>query len=199
MESLLGRKESEKPFSQRCSQGPDLHQLWDFTSAHTDIFKHIFIGFRERRREGEREGETLGCERETSIDCLWYASRPGTKPATQACALTGDRTCDLSLCGWTRNPLNHTSQGCADGLPHSSQALGEMTKHNFLYEGAAVLPPSYLIEFKELRKTTLTFQQCRRKKILFFLFLPAHTPDVISTTGKTGGEKVTACKIILFP
>ena len=36
----------------------------------------------------------------------------GTEPATQACALTGNRTGDLLLCGMTPNPLSHTHQAC---------------------------------------------------------------------------------------
>ena len=40
-----------------------------------------------------------------------YAPQPGTKPATQACALTRDWTGDLSLCGTMPSPLSHTAQG----------------------------------------------------------------------------------------
>ena len=36
---------------------------------------------------------------------------PGTIPATQACALTGNRTSDLLVCRLVLNPLSHTSQG----------------------------------------------------------------------------------------
>ena len=35
----------------------------------------------------------------------------GTWPATQACALTGNRTCNLSVCRPALNPLSHTIQG----------------------------------------------------------------------------------------
>ena len=35
----------------------------------------------------------------------------GTCPATQACALTGNQTSDLSVRGPALNPLSHTSQG----------------------------------------------------------------------------------------
>ena len=35
----------------------------------------------------------------------------GTKPATQACALTGNQTSELSVCGMMPNLLSHTSQG----------------------------------------------------------------------------------------
>ena len=38
---------------------------------------------------------------------------PGTRPTTQACALTGNRTSDLLVCRMMPNPLSHTSQGKA--------------------------------------------------------------------------------------
>ena len=49
------------------------------------IFKKDFIYlfvFRERGREGEREGEKHQCVRETSISCLFYAPNqgPGLQP-----------------------------------------------------------------------------------------------------------------------
>ena len=53
-----------------------------------------FINSRERGKEGENKGEKHQCERETSIGCplhvpqLGTEPRPGTKPTTQACALT---------------------------------------------------------------------------------------------------------------
>ena len=57
--------------------------------------------FRERGREGERGRETSMCER--YIDRLPLV-RPllGTWPATQACVLTGNRACKLSVlfAGW---------------------------------------------------------------------------------------------------
>ena len=33
------------------------------------------------------------------------------RPTAQACALTLNRTGELSVCGMTPNPLNHSSQG----------------------------------------------------------------------------------------
>ena len=42
----------------------------------------MLIDFRERGREGEREGQRYQCETEMSISCL-------------SCALTGDHTCNL--------------------------------------------------------------------------------------------------------
>ena len=35
----------------------------------------------------------------------------GTQPTTQACALTGNRTGDFSICRLVLNPPSHTSQG----------------------------------------------------------------------------------------
>ena len=35
----------------------------------------------------------------------------GTRPAIQACALTGNQTCDPLVCRLALNPLSHTNQG----------------------------------------------------------------------------------------
>ena len=40
----------------------------------------------------------------------------GTWPATQACALPGDRTSDPLVCSLALNPLSHTSQGRWQGF-----------------------------------------------------------------------------------
>ena len=37
--------------------------------------------------------------------------QPGTEPASQACALTGNRTGDLWLWGMMPDQLSHTGQG----------------------------------------------------------------------------------------
>ena len=60
---------------------------------------------------GRKSGrETSVCER--NIDQL-TPTQPqlGTWPTTQACALTGNQTSDLSVCRMMPNPLSHTSQG----------------------------------------------------------------------------------------
>ena len=49
---------------------------------------------------------------ERNISCLPLAHPwPGTWPATQACALTGNQTSNLSVHRPMLNPLNHSSQG----------------------------------------------------------------------------------------
>ena len=58
-------------------------------------------------------GEGRDKERERNID-VWLPFRHpllGTWPATQACALTGDRTSDPLGHRLALNPLSHTSQG----------------------------------------------------------------------------------------
>ena len=67
--------------------------------------KYLFI-FRERRREGEREGEKHQCVVASLVRPLL-----GTWPETQACALTRNWTHDPLVHRSVLNPLNHTSQG----------------------------------------------------------------------------------------
>ena len=71
---------------------------------------YLFIFWRERGKEGERKGEKYCRKKETSIGCLLYVPWQGTKPATQACTLTGNRTGDLPLCGMMSNQLTHIGQ-----------------------------------------------------------------------------------------
>ena len=69
---------------------------------------YLFI-FREGGRE-EQEGEKRQCAVASHAPLL------GTWPATQACALTGNRTSDLLVCRPVLNPLSHTSQGQGPGF-----------------------------------------------------------------------------------
>ena len=75
---------------------------WLYFFSFFKIF-YLFI-FREGGREGERGGVKHQC---------MVASRPllGTWPATQACALIGNRTSDPLVCRPVLNPLSYTSQG----------------------------------------------------------------------------------------
>ena len=68
--------------------------------------KILFIYFyRERGREGEREGEKHQCV----VAC--HMPPMGTQLTTQACALTGNQTGDPLVHRPALNPLSHTSQG----------------------------------------------------------------------------------------
>ena len=60
---------------------------------------HLFI-FRERRREGESEGEKHQCERETLMGCFPHISHPGTEPANQARAWPRMEPVTLHFAGW---------------------------------------------------------------------------------------------------
>ena len=73
------------------------------------IFKNLFI-FRESGKEGwKRRRETLMCEK--NIDLLPLA-HPTTRDLAHnpACALTGNWTGDLWVCGMTPNLQSHISQ-----------------------------------------------------------------------------------------
>ena len=69
------------------------------------FFKDFIYLFLERG-EGNR-----GRERERH-QCLITSHTPPTWPATQAHALSGNRTSDPLICRPALNPLSHTSQGC---------------------------------------------------------------------------------------
>ena len=65
---------------------------------------YLFI-FRERGREGEREGRNIN---------VWLSLKHpplGTWSSSQACALTRNWNGDLLVCRRALNPLSHTSQG----------------------------------------------------------------------------------------
>ena len=87
-----------------CHQYITINILFLYFLKQGFFFKILFI-FRERGREGEREGEKQ--------QCVVALVRPllGTWPATQGCALTGNRTGDPLVFRPALNPLSHTSQG----------------------------------------------------------------------------------------
>ena len=76
------------------------------------FLKILFIFFRVRAREGEREGEKHRCMRDTSIDCLSLDPNWGPDPITQAFVLVGNPTGGLLVHRLELNPLSYTSQGC---------------------------------------------------------------------------------------
>ena len=69
------------------------------------IFKDFIYLFLEIEEGREKE-------RERNINVWLRLMHPlvGTWPATQACALIGNQTCDPLVCRLVLNPLNHTSQ-----------------------------------------------------------------------------------------
>ena len=71
--------------------------------------KILFIYFQREGREKDKERNINA--REKLIGCFSPMPRLGTKPTTQACALTRNQIGDLLLCGTMPNQLSHTSRG----------------------------------------------------------------------------------------
>ena len=98
---LMGEQSGTNP-------GKDKWQRLSRSQMHPFFYLYLrtrlLILERGERREKERE-------RETSIGCLSYTSQPRPKPTTQACALTGNQTRDLLVCGMMHNRLSCTGQG----------------------------------------------------------------------------------------
>ena len=67
--------------------------------------------YRRKGREKGREGNIDVREEHWSVCCLSYVPHLGTEPATQACALSGNPTCDLLLCGMTPNRVTPVRAG----------------------------------------------------------------------------------------
>ena len=103
---LLGARNS------RVNQRYSALLSWSEHSFFFLLFKKYFIYLFLKEGKGERKRgrKTLMCVR--YIDQLPLAHpQLGSWPATQACALTGNRTTDSLVHRLELNPLSHTSQG----------------------------------------------------------------------------------------
>ena len=78
----------------------------DITLSYPRFFLKIFYLFLERGEGREKEEE-----RSINVQLRLARTLPRTWPATQACALTGNRTSHPLVRRWAINPLSHTSQG----------------------------------------------------------------------------------------
>ena len=96
----------------KCDSGKERRKIiLDYLDRHNHCILGLFgflrfylFIFRERGREGEREGE------EHHVWLPLECSLLGTWPTTQACALTRNRTGDPLVCKPVLNPLSPTSQ-----------------------------------------------------------------------------------------
>ena len=103
----------------------DNRNLWNITKVRAEYYggktqkihflKDFIYLFLERGCGREKEGEKHW------IDCLLQMPQPGIRPATQACALTRNRTGDLLFAG--RRQLSHTGQGSYSSLKKTVHAL----------------------------------------------------------------------------
>ena len=82
------------------------------TPNYMGFFKDFIYLFLERRegRKQERDRNISVREKHWLVASL-YMPQPGTEPAIQQCALTGNQACNLSFCGMMPNQQSHTSQG----------------------------------------------------------------------------------------
>ena len=124
----------------------------DITAPLLLFFLRFIFLFLERGQRKEKERERSTCE--INIHLLSFTHpQLGTWPTTQACALTGNRTSDLSICRPVLNPLSHTSQGFLIFKP--LLLLGK--KHQSKYLSALKYDLSfveYYVAVKKLIKAT---------------------------------------------
>ena len=71
----------------------------------------MLIDYRERGREGEREGENHRCERETSISFLSSVPSKAPNPQPRRVPWPGTKPVTFRSTGQCSNQLNHTGQG----------------------------------------------------------------------------------------
>ena len=115
-------------------QRPQL-TLQMFPTGSFFFFQDFIYLFLERGKGREKE-------RERNIDRLPLAcSQLGAWPKTQTCALTRNRTKDLSFCGMTPNPLSHTGQGPTGSFSKVWLLQFKISKEvffNFLFPAAQI-------------------------------------------------------------
>ena len=80
-----------------------VYQIYIYIYIYIYIERDTYI-YIYRERETDRQTDRHGCERETFIGYLSYMPQLGTEPATQACVLTRNETCDLSVYGMILQP-----------------------------------------------------------------------------------------------
>ena len=92
-----------------------ISKVWIFLFCFLDFLLKILCMYvcmyvcREKGREGERE-------RNINVWLPFPCPQLGTWPATQECALTGNRTSNPLVCRPMLNPLSYTSQACFFGF-----------------------------------------------------------------------------------
>ena len=104
-----------------------------------------FYLFLERGERWEKEREkNIMCKRNSNWLPLSHPQL-GTQPATQACALTGNGTYDLSVRRLVLHALSYTSQGLSTSLSAPNVTYCHLT--NTPRETAAWLHPHHCLTF----------------------------------------------------
>ena len=81
------------------------------------FFLRIYLFFRERGREGEREEEKhINVQEKHPWWLFLTRPQPGTWPTAQTCALTRNRSGNLLVHQQALNPRSHSSQGQTQNL-----------------------------------------------------------------------------------
>ena len=82
--------------------------------SHVFTYVYLFLD----RGEGREKGNETNSNVREKHQCVVTSHTPPTRhlAATRACALTGNPTGHLLVCGMMLNPLSHTSQGCSSHL-----------------------------------------------------------------------------------
>ena len=158
--------------------------LW-FTGQHSIHWAtqaraiYLFLE-RGKRKEKERERNIDVREKHQSVASCTCPDRPGTEPSTQACALTGNWTSDLLLCG-TSNQLSHTNQ---DSHPYFKEKYlwpREISCCAFLSLGCPLINNycfllskcSWLVTWETIRFCLKGFYNLAGKKMSISFFPPA--------------------------
>ena len=99
------------PFHHLASEVINQFPLWNTFTFLLWVFLKFFILFLGRREKREKERERNLHAWEKPIGCLLHIPHLGTRPATQACALTGIEPATFLFAGWQISKLSHTRSG----------------------------------------------------------------------------------------
>ena len=119
---------------------------------------YSFIYFGERER-GEKERE-----RNINVWLLFASPLLGIWPATQACALTGNRTDDPLVGRPTLNPQSHTSQGEHSRFSYGKTDEQSKAIHRLFELGSLASKPELLIIMITIKNAEIREYRARHQE-----------------------------------
>ena len=133
------------------------------------LFIYLFI-FRQRGKEGEREGEKHQCWLPLTHPHL------GALPTTQAFALTGNWTHDPLVCRLALNSLSHTSQGSICFLKITSVVLfsNPTAKSSATHKSVKCFKRGGHSEYEQRNDQLRGDKHCEKQYFAFLHSLPAY-------------------------